>query len=203
MKLKRMEAQELRLAYETDLVEAFPPEELKPLSAMEDLLSKGLYDSLSFLSDEGKVLGYVLLWRHRDGRYILIDYLCVPVGMRNRGIGAKLLAAIREFYPPETVFILESEAPVGNAEQDAMIHRRLGFYQRCGARLLSYDCALFGVHFKDLVIARSLPEESEIMKKHEEIYRAQFTPERYDRYIQIPLLPGEAIKPVTDWTEDD
>ena len=202
MKLERMDRTQLRLAYESDLMDAFPPEELKPLSAMEDLLEKGLYDPLCFLSDKGELLGYVLLWRHRDGRYILIDYLCVPVRMRNRGIGTKLLAAMQEYYGGETVFILESEAPVGDPEQDAMIYRRLGFYQRCGARILGYDCALFGVHFKDLVIADELPEENEILRKHQEIYLAQFTPERYERYIQIPLLPGEAIKPVTDWTED-
>ncbi len=202
MKLKRMEAHTLRRAYETDLMEAFPPEELKPLSAMEDLLAKGLYDPLCFVDESGAVQGYVLNWRHVDGRYILIDYLCVPVQMRNRGIGARLLAAMREYYPRETVFILESEAPTGDGEQDAMILRRLGFYQRCGARLLGYDCALFGVHFKDLCIAAEIPDESEILRKHQEIYLAQFTPARYEQFIQIPLNPGEAIKPVTDWTEE-
>lgn len=202
MKLKCMDKAQLRRAYEMDLREAFPPEELKPLSAMEDLLAKGLYDPLCLVEEDGTVLGYALLWRHEDGRYILIDYLCVPARMRNRGIGAKILAAMGDYYPPETIFLLESEAPTGDAAQDAMIHRRLGFYQRCGARLLGYDCALFGVHFKDLCIARSLPEEREILQKHQEIYRAQFTPERYEQYIQIPLNPGEAIKPVTDWTED-
>ena len=35
MKLRIMNPEELKRAYETDLVEAFPPAELKPLSAME------------------------------------------------------------------------------------------------------------------------------------------------------------------------
>ena len=203
MQIKRMDACALRIAYETDLMEAFPPAELKPLSAMEDLLAKGLYDPLYLADDSGMIFGYVLLWRHEDGRYILIDYLCVPARMRNQGIGAKLIAAMQEFYPAETVFILESEAPTGDPAEDEMICRRLGFYQRCGAKLLDYDCALFGVHFKDLALAASMPEEREILRKHQEIYRAQFSPARYEQYIQIPLAPGEAIKPVTDWTEDD
>lgn len=79
MRLHLMNGAELRTAYETDLTEAFPPSELKPLFAMEDLRSKGLYDPLCFLEDDGTILGYALLWRHRDGRYILIDYLCVPI----------------------------------------------------------------------------------------------------------------------------
>ena len=46
-----------------------------------------------------------------------------------------------------------------------------------------------------------MPDEAEIMRRHQEIYLQQFGQEKYDRYIQIPLRPGEAILPVTDWTE--
>ena len=202
MKFHLMNPDELRAAYETDLTEAFPPSELKPLFAMEDLRAKGLYDPLCLMDDDGTVLGYVLLWRHRNGRFILIDYLCVPVKRRNRGIGAKLFAAMREHYSPDTVFIWESEAPTGNKAQDEMILRRLGFYQRCGGTILSYDCALFGVHFKDLALASPMPPEEEILQMHQDIYRAQFTPERYARFIQLPLAPGEKPFEITDWTED-
>ena len=202
MRLHLMNGDELRLAYETDLTEAFPPSELKPLVSMEDLRAKGLYDPLCLLDEDGSVLGYALLWRHRDGRYILIDYLCVPASMRNRGIGAKLFAALRTHYSYDTVFIWESEAPTGDIEQDEMILRRLGFYKRCGGTILGSDCALFGVHFKDLALAYPMPPEEEILRKHQEIYRDQFTPERYAQYIQLPLASGEKPFEITDWTED-
>ena len=203
MKLARMTADELRRAYRTDLVEAFPPSELKPLSAMEDLCAKGLYDPLCARDETGDVLGYILLWRHGDGKHILIDYLCVPAQKRNGGIGARLLTAMRGDYAADTVFIWESEAPTGDTEQDAMILRRLNFYQRCGAKVLGYDNALFGVHFKTLCIDSGGESEDVILQKHQEIYRAQFSPERYEKYIQIPLRPGETPFPVTDWTEED
>ena len=202
MKFHLMDTDELRRIYETDLREAFPPSELKPLSAMEDLRAKGLYDPLRFLDENGETLGYALLWRHKDGRYILIDYLCVPAAQRNRGIGAKLIAAMQDYYPEETVFIWESEAPTGDPAQDTMILRRLDFYRRCGASTLGYDCALFGVHFKNLCLASPVPEEEDILRKHQEIYRAQFTPERYARFIQLPLVPGEKPFEITDWTEE-
>lgn len=202
MMLHRMTAEELRRAYETDLREAFPPSELKPLAAMEDLCGKGLYDPLCLVDEENRTLGYALLWRHEDGRHILLDYLCVPSRLRNRGIGAQLMEAMRAFYPPETVFIWESEAPVGDAAQDEMILRRLKFYQRCGAVVLGYDNALFGVHFKTLCCAGSIPNEKEVLEKHREIYLHQFGQKRYDRYVQIPLRPGEKPFPVTDWTEE-
>ncbi len=201
MYLKIMSPAELERACETDLKEAFPPAELKPLRAMEALRAKGLYDPLCLTDEAGEALGYSLLWKHRDGKYLLIDYLCVPAGRRNEGIGGKLLRAVVDRYPADTVFIGESEAPTGDPEADRVILRRLGFYARSGAKTLGYDCALFGVHFKTICWANPMPEEGEILQKHQEIYLDQFGREKYDRFIQIPLHPGEKCRPVSDWTE--
>ena len=201
MYLKTLSPEELKRVYETDLTEAFPPAELKPLRAMEAMRERGAYDPLCLYDEAGEALGYILLWKHEDGRYILIDYLCVPAGKRNGGIGGKLLEAAAAYYPKGTVFIGESEAPTGDPERDKLILRRLGFYARNGAKTLGYDNALFGVHYRTICWANPMPEEAEIMQKHQEIYLQQFGREKYDRYIQIPLLPGEKPKPVTDWPE--
>ena len=150
MKLEILTPEELKKAYETDLSEAFPPSELKPLSAMESLRERGVYDPLCLRDEAGAVLGYILLWKHLDGRYILIDYLCVPAGRRNGGIGGKLLQTVIDAYPVGTVFLGESEAPSGEPAADEMILRRLAFYRRNGAAFLGYDCALFGVLFKTI-----------------------------------------------------
>lgn len=201
MHLRIMSPEELKKAYETDLREAFPPAELKPLWAMEAMRARGAYDPLGLYGGEGEALGYILLWKHTDGRYVLIDYLCVPAGRRNGGTGGKLLAAAIAHYPPDTVFIGETEAPTGDPARDEMILRRLGFYARNGAKTLGYDNALFGVRFKTICWADPMPEEAEILRKHQEIYLQQFGREKYDRFIQIPLRPGEQPYPVTDWTE--
>lgn len=201
MHLKTLTPEELKKVYETDLKEAFPPAELKPLSAMERMRARGAYDPLVLLDDEGESAGYILLWKHSDGRYILIDYLCVPARKRNGGIGSALLKAAIAYYSPDTVFIGETEAPTGDPARDEMILRRLGFYARNGAVTLGYDNALFGVHFKTICWADPMPEESEILRRHQEIYLQQFGREKYEKYIQIPLLPGEKCREVTDWTE--
>ena len=201
MHLRTLTPEELKTVYEADLKEAFPPAELKPLSAMEAMRAKGVYDPLVLVDEKDTMLGYILLWKHEDGRYLLVDYLCVPAGRRNGGIGGKLLAAARAYYPADTVLIGESEAPTGDPAADEIILRRLGFYARNGARTLGYDNALFGVHYKTICWAEPMPEEAEILRKHQEIYLQQFGRERYDRYIQIPLRPGEAVRPMTDWTE--
>ncbi len=202
MTLHTMTADDLRRVYAADLQEAFPPSELKPFSAMEALMEEKLYDPLCLTDESGEPLGYALLWRHEEGRFVLIDYLCVPVRYRNRGIGGKLLAALQEYYPCGTVLVWESEAPTGDAVRDELIFRRLAFYRRCGAKQLQYDTALFGVHFKTLCFAPDNISEQEILQKHREIYLNHFGRERYNRFIQIPLLPGEETFPITDWTED-
>ena len=201
MYLKIMTPEELKKVYETDLTEAFPPAELNPLRASEAMREAGIYDPLCLVDETGEILGYILLWKHEDGRYVLVDYLCVPAGRRNGGIGGKLLQAAIEYYPKDTVFIGESEAPTGDPAADELILRRLGFYARNGAKVLHYDNALFGVHYKTICWAASMPEEAEIMQRHQEIYLQQFGREKYDRYIQIPLLPGEKPRPLTDWIE--
>lgn len=200
MHLRALTPAELEKAYEADLKEAFPPAELKPLRAIENMRERGVYDPLA-LFDGGEVMGYIFLWKHLDGRYILIDYLCVPAGKRNGGTGGRLLEAAIAHYPRDAVFIGETEAPTGDPDRDGMILRRLGFYARNGAVTLGYDNALFGVHYKTICWASPMPEEAEVMRKHQEIYLQQFGREKYERYIQIPLLPGEKCKDVTDWTE--
>ena len=202
MTLKLLTPEELKTAYETDLQEAFPSSELKPLFAMEELRAEGLYDPLCLQDERGEVMGYLLLWKHRDGRFLLVDYLCVPADRRNGGNGAKLLQAVFDRYPASTVFIGETEAPVGDPAADEMICRRLGFYARSGAVMLGYDCALFGVHFKTICWSKEpLPAEEMILRKHREIYWDRFGAEKYGTCIQIPLKPGEKPFPVTDWVE--
>ena len=201
--MRLLSKEELREVYVTDLQEAFPPSELKPLRSMEELMDADLYDPWVMESETGEKVGYVLLWKHSGGSYLLIDYLCVPARLRNGGIGAKLLAGVFAKYDADTVFLAESEAPTGDAAEDEMIYRRLGFYQRNGAVILGYDTALFGVHFKTICWCKGeMPPEAELLRYHREIYLHRFGERRFAQYIQIPLKEGEKPFPVTDWVED-
>ena len=108
MNLRTMTPAELQRAYETDLKEAFPPSELKPLSAMERMRARGVYDPLGLFDGTGQALGYALLWKHPEGRYLLLDYLCVPRQRRGGGAGGRLLQTMRACYPADAVFLGES-----------------------------------------------------------------------------------------------
>lgn len=195
--LRELTNGELQTAYDTVMTEAFPPQELKPVEAMFRLREMGRYAPLGYFEDD-RPIGYICLWL--DGDYILIDYLCVPRDMRNGGIGAEIIKAAVDAYPEGTVFIGESEAPDGGAE-DGIRSRRLAFYARNGAKMLGYDTALFGVHYKTIVWAKKLPSEEEILFHHDQIYRKCMAPEIYEAAIQIPLGPGEEVRRFDAWRE--
>ena len=196
--LKPLTDKELAAAYAEVFREAFPPEELKPLSSITRMIGEGQYDVLGLFRD-GQPLGYICCWL--DGQYILIDYLCVEQSARNGGIGAGIIEKVREYYPSGTVFIGEVEAPTGDAEADSMIYRRLGFYERCGARLADYDCALFGVHYKTIVWSGGAIDAAEVCRRHDGFYRRNFAPELYSKAIQLPLREGEKPFSRANWDE--
>ena len=193
MELRQLSPEQLRRVYAVHLRQVFPPAELKPLFAMRKLQRQGVYDTL-VLTENGEELGYALLWRHRDGRFILLDYLCVPAGRRNGGIGSRILQEMIAYYPQDTVLIGEAEAPTGDRKRDEWILRRLDFYQRNGAAILKYDTKLFGVHYKTICWSKgNLPEEEIVIRKHREIYGQQFRERQFRRWIQIPWDLGEGV----------
>lgn len=197
MKLKLASPEQVAMVYKRDLKPSFPPSELKPLANIQAMCRDGCYQPWCLFDGE-EIAGECFLWLGRPG-WALLDYLCVAEDRRNSGAGALMLKLLRQ-AEGDTVILVESEAPV-HAPDPAMAERRLGFYARNGAVTLGYDSALFGVHFKTICWAGSIPEESEVIKKHQEIYLQHFGREKYDQYIQIPLLPGEKPRPVADWTE--
>lgn len=196
--LKKLSSLQLEEAYNSVFREAFPPEELKPLFVIEKMSAEGQYDVLGLFHGEER-LGYICCWL--DMPFVLIDYLCVDSRFRNGGLGAEILRLIRGYYPENTVFIGEAEAPTGDRDADAIILRRLAFYKRCGAETLGYDCALFGVHYKCIVWNKGRIAEEEVLRRHDGFYRRNFIPEMYASAIQLPLREGEKVFDRRDWDE--
>ena len=192
MELRTPTAAELRLAYERDLAEAFPPQELKPLRNITDMTRRGKYAPLC-LYDGAEIAGECFLWAGRPG-WMLLDYLCVTRARRNAGLGAYMLRALLERYP-ESVIIGEVEA-VEHAPDPAMAARRMEFYRRNGARWADVEADIFGVHYQIIYWADAPRPDSEIQREYAEIYRSVFTPEKYARYIRIPRDSTGAPSPV-------
>lgn len=197
MELRLPNLTQLRQIYEADLKKAFPPAELKPLSAMEQMWQEGKYKPWCLFDGE-EIVGLGFLWMVRPG-WAILDYLCVTEKCRNSGIGQEILRLLPE-SEPNTVIFGEAEAPV-HAPDPAMAERRLGFYLRNGLRIAGYDTDMFGVHYKTLYLAKHEVADEELMKAHQEIYQSSFSPEKYARHVLIPRDPALPPIPQVPWDQ--
>lgn len=197
MELRLPNLTQLRQIYEADLKKAFPPAELKPLSAMEQMWQEGKYKPWCLFDGE-EIVGLGFLWMVRPG-WAILDYLCVTEKCRNGGIGQEILRLLPE-AEPDTVIFGEAEAPV-HAPDPAMAERRLGFYLRNGLRIAGYDTDMFGVHYKTLYLAKHEVADEDLMKAHQEIYQSSFTPEKYARHVVIPRDPALPPIPQVPWDQ--
>ena len=199
MELKIPTPEEVRDFYNTDMKEAFPPAELKPLAAIEKMWADGWYKPYCLYDDDGSgPIGCAFLWLGHDG-WALLDYLCVSAGWRNDGFGAEILRLLPR-VEPGTVIFGEAEAPI-HAPDPAMAERRLGFYKRCGLRIAGYDTELFGVHYKTLYLADREVEDDALLAEHQFVYRNTFTHEKYAKYVRIPYDPATPQRARVDWEQ--
>lgn len=199
MELKPLNKEELTRIYNEEMVIDFPRAELKPLRAMLRLMDLGQYDPL-LVTENGEALGYALAWLPRNREGALLEYFGVLRGKRNGGLGSRVLALLLDRYGQ---LFGEAEAPTSAdpAEND-LRRRRIAFYERNGFRVLDYQCALFGVHFNCLYQGPET-DDRKVEVLHRSVYADYFSPAHMERYIQLPLRPGEAIHPAPQWVEED
>lgn len=199
MELKRLNTDELTRLYQEEMVEDFPQAELKPLRAMLRLMEMGQYDPLLVVEGE-EPLGYTMLWLPKDRQGALLEYFGVLRGKRNGGLGSQVLELLGRRYDQ---LFGEAEAPSSDdPAENELRRRRIGFYQRNGFRILDYECALFGVHFNCLYRGPET-DDRKVEAIHRQVYADYFSPAHMERFIQIPLRPGEAIHPSPQWVEED
>ena len=198
MELKTLNERELSALYREEMVYDFPKSELKPLGAMLRLLEMGQYDPL-VVTENGERVGYAMMWLPKSRQGALLEYLGVLRGKRNSGLGARILPLLAQRYGQ---LFGEAEAPTSQDEaENDLRRRRIGFYERNGFRVLDYECALFGVHFKCLYRGPQTDDRA-VERLHRSVYADYFSPQHMERYIQLPLNSEEEIHPAPAWTEE-
>lgn len=199
MELIRIDRDQLTDLYRNEMTFDFPRAELKPLRAMLRLMELGQYDPL-LITQDAQALGYAMMWLPRDRRGALLEYFGVLRGKRSGGLGSRALELLARRYGQ---LFGEAEAPdSGDPAEDDLRRRRLDFYRRNGFRILDYECALFGVRFNCLYRGPET-DDRKVEALHRSVYADYFSPAHMERYIQLPLRPGEAVHPAPQWVEED
>ncbi|MBQ9977193.1 MAG: GNAT family N-acetyltransferase [Clostridia bacterium] len=162
--LTLLNSEEIKNIYNKYMVKDFPPDELKPLSSMMDMLSRGIYDCYG-LYEEEKLLAYAYLTVLDD--FILVDYLAVVPELRGSGIGSKLLCELKNIIRDKTI-IIECENPdFATDPQDKTTKiRRIDFYKRSGFVLSGVLSRLFDVEY----VILTYPECNNSALGYEKLY---------------------------------
>ena len=170
--------------YQTELCEAFPPNERKPLATMLELAAEGRYELLG-LFDGVDLLGYATLWSTPEWpSYVMLDYLGVTAARRNGGLGARILAALAEQEAGKRTVIVEADGPDGGPEEERPLRlRRLAFYRRNGCTPV-YPTFACGNRCQAFVLG-PVPGDREALKA---AHRAIYGTRRPDVVIDPP--PG-------------
>lgn len=111
-------------------IEAFPPEERREISQLENLLESRTEMCYNAVECNGKLAGLFVYWDFGDFWYL--EHLAVYADMRNHKIGQQILDFAKERLTG--IRLLEVEP-----DDHEMAVRRINYYQRNGYKILEKE----------------------------------------------------------------
>ena len=191
----RFEVRELSLAqirsvYSERMTRDFPPDELKPLQAIERALERGVYACYGAM-DGTEVLAYAFFVNLSEpgGRYALLDYYAVRQELRGQGVGSRFIQALMAGPLREMDCVLlevDDPACAETAEDLSARTRRMDFYLRNGLRDTSVTAEVYRVKYRILTLPLgSMSSVEETRRIYAALYRAILPEGVYESMVRI------------------
>lgn len=205
MELRELSTLQIIFVYNTYMKEDFPPDELKPLKTILDMMDKGIYECLGLYQDN-EFVAYAYFVRNQERRVLLLDYLAVCPQHRSGGYGSMFLEKMKDYYKEENAVILEceSERTAPDEEQRRIRRRRIAFYKRNGCRSTRTKAYLFQVEYDILYLPLAAKEVDAALELYG-LYRCMFPPAVFEKHAQIwnrnDRLKGVSVWENGGWTE--
>ena len=183
--IRSLSLTEVRALYHKRLAVDFPPDELKPLSAIERALSRDAY--LCYGAVKGNdILAYAFFVKAFDNQVpcALFDYLAVQESLRDTGIGSRFLQGLiagplRGFG----VVLLEVDDPAYAKSPNDLDtrNRRLDFYLRNGLRDTQVTATVYRVEYRILALpVAAVPGKEDTRRIYSQLYRVIFPPSVFE-----------------------
>lgn len=190
LSLRMLDADLRKKVYREWMTRQFPRDELKPLSAIEKTVRKGLYEAWGMWDGE-ELVAYAMLGYSVRGDAVLLDYYGVKPELRHRGYGSAFLQRLAKVYAGWEAILIESENPdhIDDPGEKETAVRRLGFYGRNGCRDTGLRVKLFGVEFNILMIPlRENYEDMKILRRrYESIYKGFLSNLFFDKFVRTHM----------------
>lgn len=181
MQIRLLDCAAAQRIYETRMVQDFPAAELKPFTAVREMMQAGIYEPLALYDEDGNLQAYAWQVLLPGRRSALLDYFAVRKDLRGSGIGTQALHALSRHYADRLDdLILECEHPE-EAPDRGVAQRRIAFYLRAGACATRIESRVFGVRYQILTLPCSgHAEDAVVGQELKELYR-MMVPEPYYR----------------------
>jgi len=190
------------------LRESIPPGEQLGDAKLKKLLKRDDYRMYALLLD-ASVVATAILYLPKAQEFVLLDYMAVRVDLRGRSFGSKLFRELVKIASRESpaagYLIFEVDDDRGDSPHVGSINRRrIEFYHRLGAQLLSNANYLFpsptgpGVPMR-LMVYRLRPEtklsQETVRAALENIFREIHGREKNDALLQsiVDHLPSHVV----------
>ena len=168
---------QIRALYAERLSVDFPPDELKPLSAIEQAFARSAYACYGAV-DGDRTLAYAFFVKlNEHGRRLaLFDYFAVDRMLRGQGVGGRFLQAlIAGPLRDLSCVLLEVDEPAcaASPEDQETCLRRLRFYLRNGLTDTSVTATVYGVTYRILALpVGTVPDPAETRRVYAALYRS-------------------------------
>lgn len=198
--VKELSLEAMLSCYETYGPQFFPPEELKPSSAVRRLYELGIYRGFglfdtALLHGEHRLAGYALMVCPKAFNNVLLDYYAILPQYRGQGAGCFFLQQLAEVFREADGIYIESETSPRTEPTDALSsepltrERRIHFYERNGAHKTGVQSRLFGVSYEVLFLPCA--RQKRLAFRHliaiDAIYREMFSPKHYEEEVFLEI----------------
>ena len=186
MDIKELTIEQIREIYAERIPKDFAPDEIKPLSRIEEALSNGRYSCYgAFEGDQIVAYAFFVI----NGGYALLDYLAVREDLRGSGTGSGFLHGMATglLCRFESV-LLESEDPdfAETDEERETMERRLRFYRKNGLTETGVISTVWHVHYRVLLfpVGRRLSAD-ETSEVYRGLYRTLLPKDLYQTMVWV------------------
>lgn len=192
LRAKQLTLAETQKIYDNYLKADFPPEEVKPFSAIRRMWEQKNYHAYGFYeqTDERDTLcAYAFLMADNGKRMLLLDYFAVRSQMRGSGYGSLALALLRQECADWNGILVEvedDELPGLKEEKVTTRRRRISFYTNAGCQMTTARSWLWGVDYRIMVLP--------VMEQHccehaaeriQSVYRCMYEEKVLEQHFRI------------------
>lgn len=124
---------------------AFPENERKSFTLIQDLMDKGHVETVIFKTDDRDFVGFAISAIHNQT--VLIDYLAIDSAYRGKGYGSQALDWLLNHYHAYNVCLEIESTNIESENKQERIFRK-AFYLKNNLNMLPFETEVFKVRFE-------------------------------------------------------